>query len=119
MSSNSNKKTNRRTISERTNRIKNAPIEVLDAKTTPHELVKEFLINFFYGLVGNSITVFAAKEFDVAIFVNFIIYYLFLSVIINRNKYETTLGKYLVFPGAAAMGAFSGYKIALFLSSII
>jgi len=109
----------RRSISERTNDIKNAPIKVLGAKTTPHELVSEFFINYFYGLVGNSITVFAAKEFDAAIFINFIIYYLFLSVIINRNKYETYLGKYLVFPGAAALGAFSGYKIALFLSSII
>lgn len=93
-------------------------IIILGAETTPLELIKEFSINFCYGLVGNSITVFAAKELDTAVFFNFIIYYLFLSIIINRNKYQTNFGKFGLFPAASALGAFSGYKLAIFFSTI-
>lgn len=91
----------------------------MDAKTTPLEIVRETAINFFYGLAGNSIVVFMAKEVDLAVFLNFIIYYTFLSYIVNRAKYETNFGKFIVLPGAAAMGAFAGYKLALLLSNFI
>lgn len=94
-------------------------IVVLGAKTTPIELIKEFTINYIYGLVGNSIAVFAAKEMDTEIFFNFIVYYLFLSIIINRQKYQTSFGKFGLFPIASALGAFSGYKLAIHLSEIL
>lgn len=90
----------------------------MDADTSPMELIKEFFINYFYGFAGNSITVFVMKELDAAVFVNFILFYLFLSFIVNRKRYETYLGKFIVLPGAAAMGAFSGYKLALWISTI-
>jgi len=96
----------------------NRKIRVMDADTSPMELIKEFFINYFYGFAGNSITVFVMKELDAAVFVNFIIFYLFLSFIVNRKRYETYLGKFIVLPGAAAMGAFSGYKLALWISTI-
>ena len=94
-------------------------ITVLDAETSLGELLREFFINYFYGFAGNSITVFVAKEVDAAVFINFIIFYLFLSFIVNRTKYETYLGKFIVLPGAAALGAFSGYKFALWIITLM
>jgi hypothetical protein len=94
-------------------------IKIMDAKTTPLEIMQETVINFFYGFAGNSIVVFMSKEVDVAVFINFILYYTFLSFIVNRNRYETYFGKFVVLPGAAALGAFTGYKMALWLSSIL
>jgi hypothetical protein len=94
-------------------------IKVMDAKTTPLEIVRETIINFFYGFAGNSIIVFMAKEIDAAVFINFIIYYTFLSFIVNRARYETNFGKFVVLPGAAALGAFTGYKTAILLSGLL
>ena len=96
----------------------NKEIQVLDATTSVRELIREFFINYFYGFAGNSITVFIAKEVDVAVFMGFILYYLFLSFIVNRTRYETYLGKFIVLPGAAALGAYSGYKMALWLVTL-
>lgn len=91
----------------------------MDAKTTPIEILKESMINFFYGFAGNSIVVFLAKEIDLAVFVNFILYYTFLSFIVNRERYETNFGKFVVLPGSATLGAFSGYKFAVWISALL
>ena len=37
-------------------------INVLDAITTPNELIRETLINFMWGFLGNSVVVFISKE---------------------------------------------------------
>ncbi len=97
----------------------NKKVKIMDAITSPGEMIRESVINFLYGFMGNSIVVFMAKEIDMAVFVNFILYYTLLSFIINRAKYETNLGKFIVLPGAAAIGAFTGYKVALILSKFI
>ena len=87
-------------------------ITVLDAITTPNELIRETLINFMWGLLGNSVVVFVSKEMDFMVLINYIIYYILISYIVNRKKYETMLGKFIVLPGSAAIGAFTGYKLA-------
>jgi hypothetical protein len=87
-------------------------ISVLDAITTPAELIRETLINFMWGLLGNSIVVFVSKELDFLVLINYIVYYMLISYIVNRKKYETMLGKFIVLPGSAAIGAFTGYKLA-------
>jgi hypothetical protein len=94
-------------------------ISVLDAITTPGELIRETLINFMWGFLGNSIVVFAAKELDFLVLINYITYYILISYIVNRKKYETMLGKFIVLPGSAAIGAFTGYKLAQAITSII
>jgi len=94
-------------------------INVLDAITTPNELIRETSINFMWGFLGNSIVVFAAKELDFLVLINYIIYYILISYIVNRKKYETMLGKFIVLPGSAAIGAFTGYKLAQAITSII
>jgi len=94
-------------------------IEVMDAKTTPLEIIRELAINFLWGFTGNSIVLFMSKQLDVAVFLNFIVYYTLISFIINRAKYETNLGKFVVQPMAAASGAFSGYLFAKWISSLL
>lgn len=90
----------------------NKEINVLDAITTPNELLRETLINFTWGFLGNSIVLFVAKELDFLVLINYILYYILISYIVNRKKYETILGKFIVLPGSAAVGAFTGYKVA-------
>ena len=94
-------------------------INVLDAITTPNELIRETSINFMWGFLGNSIVVFAAKELDFLVLINYIIYYILISYIVNRKKYETMLGKFIVLPGSAAIGAFTGYKLAQIIAQTI
>jgi hypothetical protein len=94
-------------------------INVLDAITTPNELIRETSINFMWGFLGNSIVVFAAKELDVLVLIKYIIYYILISYIVNRKKYETMLGKFIVLPGSAAIGAFTGYKLAQIIAQTI
>lgn len=69
-------------------------INVADAKTSIWELIRETLINFSWGFFGNSIVVFMAK-------------------------YESIFGKFVVLPGSAALGAFTGYKVAQLISNIL
>jgi len=38
---------------------------------------------------------------------------------VNRKKYETMLGKFIILPGSAAAGAFTGYKLAQMISNFI
>ena len=94
-------------------------IKVADAKTSVSELIRETLINFFWGFFGNSIVLFMAKEIDLAVLINFFLYYILISIIVNHAKYETNLGKFVVLPGSAALGAFTGYKVAQLISSIL
>jgi hypothetical protein len=94
-------------------------VNVFGAKTTPIEIIQETIINFTYGFAGNSIVVFMTKEIDVAVFINFILFYTFLSFIVNRAPYQTRFGKFVLLPGSAALGAFTGYKVALWLSNFI
>jgi len=94
-------------------------ISVLDAITTPNELLQETLINFMWGFLGNSIVVFVANELDFLVLINYIVYYILISYIVNRKKYDTILGKFIVLPGSAASGAFAGYKLAQIITEII
>jgi hypothetical protein len=94
-------------------------INIWGAKTSIKELTIETLINFSWGFFGNSIIVFMAKEIDGAVFINFLLYYVMISYIVNREKYKTRLGKFVVLPLSASMGAFVGYKVAQFISHLI
>ena len=94
-------------------------ISVLDAITTPNELIRETVINFSWGFLGNSIVVFVSKELDFLVLINYIVYYILISYIVNRKKYETMLGKFIVLPGSAAIGAFTGYKVAQMLTQML
>jgi len=81
--------------------------------------MRETLINFMWGFLGNSIVVFVSKELDFLVLLNYIVYYILISYIVNRKKYDTILGKFIVLPGSAAAGAFTGYKVAQLLVNIV
>ena len=93
-------------------------IKVADAKTSISELLRETLINFSWGFFGNSIVVFMAKEIDLAVLINFFLYYMLISYIVNRAKYESIFGKFVILPGSAALGAYTGYKVAQLISQV-
>lgn len=93
-------------------------IKVADAKTSISELLRETLINFSWGFFGNSIVVFMAKEIDLAVLINFFMYYMLISYIVNRAKYESIFGKFVILPGSAALGAYTGYKVAQLISQV-
>jgi hypothetical protein len=97
----------------------NKKLNIFGAITTPSELIRETIINFMWGFMGNSIVVFMSKEIDVMVFLNFILYYILISYIVNRDKYQTRLGRFIILPGSAALGAFTGYKIAQYISYLI
>jgi hypothetical protein len=101
------------------NNIFTKEIKVADAKTSVNELTRETLINFCWGFFGNSIVVFMAKEIDMAVLINFFLYYMLISYIVNRTKYESNFGKFVVLPGSAALGAYTGYKVAQIISAFL
>lgn len=94
-------------------------INIRGAKTTAWELLRETTVNFLWGFVANSMVVFMAKDIDAAVLINFILYYILISYIVNRAKYETRLGKFIVLPVSAALGAFTGYKSAQWITLLL
>jgi hypothetical protein len=93
-------------------------VDIKGAKTTPWELIRETTVNFLWGFMGNSIVIFMSKGIDIAVFINFALYYTLISYIVNREKYKTRLGKFIVLPISAAAGAYTGYKVAQLVSSL-
>lgn len=94
-------------------------INIVGAKTSFIELTTETLVNYFWGFIGNSLVIFMSRGIDSAVFFNFTLYYLLISHIVNKEKYTTRLGKFIVMPLSASLGAFSGYKFAQFISTLI
>ena len=101
------------------NNFLNKEIDIAGAKTSIVELTRETLINYFWGFMGNSIVIFMSRGIDGAVFLNFILYCMLISYIVNKDKYKTRLGKFIVMPLSAALGAFSGYKFAQLISALI
>lgn len=75
--------------------------------------------NFTYGFLGSIIVVFITQEIDMAVLIAYLMYYFYVGKVINRPKYVTSLGKFIVFPIPTALGAFTGYKLAGILSEIL
>lgn len=70
------------------------------------------LANFIYGLLGAVVIVTITAQIDTAVLISYLVYYFYLGKVVNRPKYVTSLGKFIVFPIPTAIGAFVGYKIA-------
>jgi hypothetical protein len=75
--------------------------------------------NFIWGFLASIIIVFVSMKADIAVLLSYIVYYMFLSRIINRPKYITDLGKLVVFPLPSAIGAFVGYKLSSYILTLI
>ena len=79
-------------------------------QTSSGELVDAVLDNFIFGLLGAILVVFIAERVDILVLLGYMIYYFFLGRVVNRPKYVTSLGKFIIFPVPTALGAFIGYK---------
>lgn len=88
-------------------------------RVSKFELLEALFSNFFYGFIGASLIVFVSLRFDVGVFFSYLIYYFYLGKIVNRPKYVTSLGKFIVFPIPTSLGAFLGYKLSPLLINLI
>ena len=77
------------------------------------------LYNFIYGFLGAVVIVALTLKIDIAVLLAYLIYYFFLGKVVNRPKYVTSLGKFIVFPIPTAIGAYIGYKITPILITLI
>ena len=89
-------------------------------QASPQELwIDGILYNFIYGMLGALVVVAITLRLDLAVLVAYLTYYFFLGRIVNRPKYVTSLGKFIVFPIPTALGAFIGYKLGPVLIDIL
>lgn len=88
-------------------------------ETPKNEIRRAVAENFIYGFIASVIVVFVANQIDIAVLFSYIAYYFFVGRVINRPKYVTSLGKFIVFPASAAIGAFVGYKLAQIISPLL
>jgi len=85
----------------------------------PKEVGYAVFENFFFGLSGAMIVPFIALRMDIAVLIGYMIHYFYISKVINRPKYTTSLAKFILFPIPTALGGFTGYKIAYFVSQYL
>ena len=88
-------------------------------ETSKREIRGAILENFVYGLLGSILVVFISERVDILVLIGYMVYYFYVGKVINRPKYVTSLGKFIVFPVPTALGAFSGYKLAYILATYI
>lgn len=88
-------------------------------ETSRREIIEAIIENAIYGFLGSIIVVFIANRIDIAVLIGYMAYYFFVGKVINRPKYVTSLGKFIVFPVPTALGAFIGYKLAQYLSNFL
>jgi hypothetical protein len=88
-------------------------------ETPKREIKGAILENFVYGLLGSILVVFIAQRMDLMVLIGYMTYYFYVGKVINRPKYVTSLGKFIIFPVPTALGAFVGYKLAYLLSTFM
>lgn len=98
--------------------VVNKEVKIFDAETTIKELVVEFIINFFYAFAANVSTPFIVQRVDGGVLISFVLYYLFLSYILNRDRYESKFGRYIMMPIPCAIGAYLSYKVGYWILNL-
>ena len=98
-------------------RTKKIISEFKEAK--PKEISYAIWENFFFGFSGAIIVPFIALRMDLAVLCGYLIHYFYISKVINRPKYTTSLAKFILFPIPTAIGGFTGYKVAYFVSQYL
>jgi len=88
-------------------------------ETPKQEIIQAAIENATYGFLGSIIVVFIANQIDIAVLLGYMTYYFYVGKVINRPKYVTSLGKFIMFPVPTALGAFIGYKLAGLLSALM
>lgn len=81
--------------------------------------IEGVLTNFTFGFIAASLVSFVALRNDVLVLIAYLIHFFYLGKVVNRPKYVTELGKFIVFPIPSALGAFTGYKLSIFFNNLI
>ena len=88
-------------------------------RNTPRlEIIWGVLENYIFGFLGATMVVFISQRNDVLVLLGYMTYYFYLGRVVNRPKYITSLGKFIVFPVPTALGGYTGYKLGLILTHI-
>jgi hypothetical protein len=85
----------------------------------PKEVWEGTRDNFIFGFLGATIVVFISTRTDLMVLFGYLAYYFFMGRIVNRPKYVTELGKFIVFPIPSALGAFTGYKLSYLIQGLL
>lgn len=88
-------------------------------KVTRQEVFKAFGQNYLYGFTGVMIPVAVWMEHTIILAVALFAFYSMLSIVVNREKYVTNLGKYFLFPLPAMLGGVSAYVLGDIIKSFI
>ena len=64
-------------------------------------------------------TPFIVSRNDFGIFLAFLMYAYMLSYILNRDKYESKLGRYILMPLPYTLGAFTAIKLGYIIVELI
>ena len=99
--------------------ITDREIRVYDAETTIGEVTWESLVNFFWGFTANFMTPFIAAKIDAGVLVSMGMYYMIISIVLNRKPYTTKLERYIIMPLPAIVGAFASYKAGYAIIALI
>lgn len=81
--------------------------------------IEGVLTNFTFGFIAASLVSFIALQNDMLVLISYLIHFFFLGKVVNRPKYVTELGKFIVFPIPSALGAFTGYKLSFLFNTLI
>lgn len=92
---------------------------IYDAETSLNEIIKEFIINFIYAFAANVMMPFIILKSDVGILLSFGLYYFMLSYILNRDKYESKFGRYILMPVPCILGAFTAIKLGYIIANLL
>jgi hypothetical protein len=85
-------------------------------EANPGEVGTAIRDNFIFGFSGAVIVPFIAMRIDIAVLICYLFHFFFISKVINRPKYVTSLAKFILFPIPTALGGFLGYKSAYLIS---
>jgi|AntAceMinimDraft_18_1070375.scaffolds.fasta_scaffold115398_2 hypothetical protein len=93
--------------------------KIYDTDTDYVELAGHSLANFLHGFTSSAIITVIALDNLYLIPMAYYIHKRIDSVILNRTKYESKLGKNIIFPVPSTMGFFLGYLFTKFMLSIL
>lgn len=77
------------------------------------------LSNFIYGMLSAIVVTTITLGVDMGVLLAYLVYYFYLGKVVNRPKYITALGKFIIFPIPTSIGAFVGYKLGPLLLQIL
>ena len=71
--------------------------------------------NFLYGFIHVTLLLFVGSGVLALTGLGYLIFFMYLSKTLNRPKYVTSLGKFIVFPFAATAGAVTGKLLMILI----